>query len=90
MPSLQIRNVPEDLLNEIREEARKEHRSVTAQALVMISDAMENRKRKQRVEELLAKADEIRRTTKRTKNIPDSVEIIRQAREERLRNILGG
>ena len=40
MPSVQIRDVPEPLLRQLRTEARKQHRSLAQQALVLLANSL--------------------------------------------------
>jgi plasmid stability protein len=85
MSSLQIRNVPPVLLKKVRLIAAQEHRSINAQVLVLLSEAVAEKRTPAPVPELLKKAAEIRRAAKRAKNIRGSLELIHRARAERTR-----
>ena len=41
MASLTLKNIPDDLLDKLRDEARKQHRSLNKQALLMLSTSLE-------------------------------------------------
>ncbi len=41
MASLTLKNIPDDLLDRLRSEAKKEHRSLNKQALLLISTALD-------------------------------------------------
>ena len=40
MPSVQIRDVPEPLISRLRTEAKKQHRSLAQQALVLLANSL--------------------------------------------------
>lgn len=40
MPTLHVRNVPEDLYERIRERARRQNRSISAEVIVLLSRAL--------------------------------------------------
>jgi plasmid stability protein len=60
MPSLQIRNLPDDVYQALALRAERAHRSLTQQALVELRKAMEGdraRQRTQILEEILSSID---------------------------------
>lgn len=54
MPSLQIRDLPADLYNELLLDAKREHRSLTQQAVVELREARDRRTRDRRRDALRA------------------------------------
>ena len=83
MSSLQIRDVPADLLEKLRAISAKERRSVNAQALVMLAEAVRDKQARLTIAELIEKAGEIRRAANGRGKIPDSAQLIRKARAGR-------
>lgn len=47
MPSLTLKNIPDELMDELREVAEQEHRSITQQVLYMLEQALTGRKAEQ-------------------------------------------
>jgi len=80
MPSLQVRELPEQIYNKLQAQARKEHRSLPQQAIVTIAKGLtlgENHK-KRRAELLnyiLSNPIEMK-----GKNIPDPAKLVREDR----------
>jgi len=64
MPTLTIRNVPDDLHNRLKEKARRNRRSlnqeVIAELMGGVGDMADVLKKKERAEVLLAKIDQLR------------------------------
>jgi len=85
MASLQIRNVPTDVMEKLRRIAGKERRSINAQVLMLLADAVNEDQQRSTVKEILERAREIRSSAKRGRKIPGSLALIRKAREERIR-----
>ena len=78
MPTLQIRNVPEELYQMLKEKSREEHRSITQQALVELKNSLEKAKRDKSREYL----EELR--TAQVPTLPDEIDfelMIRQLRD---------
>ena len=78
MSTLQIRNVPEELYQMLKEKSREEHRSITQQALVELKNSLERAKRNKPREYL----EELR--TAQVPTLPDEIDfelIIRQLRD---------
>ena len=48
MPSLTLKNIPEELMDELREVAEQERRSITQQVLYMLEQAIARREAAQR------------------------------------------
>lgn len=85
MATLHIRNVPEALYQHLRKLAAEEHRSLNAQVITLLSRAVKGDPGKPAVKELLHHARQIRGSIPEVPGIPDSVELLRQGREERVR-----
>ena len=81
MPSVQIRDVPEPLLRRLRVEARKQHRSLAQQALVLLANSLnvelDPRQRRQQV--LSATVTEIREAAAGYE-LPDPGALVREDR----------
>ncbi len=78
MPTLQIRNVPEELYQMLKEKSCYEHRSITQQALVELKNSLEKGKRNISREYL----EELR--TAEVPTLPDEIDfelMIRQLRD---------
>ncbi|MCD6343762.1 MAG: hypothetical protein J7L76_08245 [Spirochaetaceae bacterium] len=78
MSTLQIRNVPEELYQMLKEKSREEHRSITQQALVELKNSLEKAKRDKSREYL----EELR--TAQVPTLPDEIDfelMIRQLRD---------
>ena len=80
MPNLQVRDLPENIYNQIKELAEKERRSITQQTIVLLEKALEiERENKERRKKLL---DQLVETDEEIKgDIPDPVPLIREDRE---------
>ena len=79
MPTLHVRNVPEDLYSEINAMAREQKRSLSAEVIALLERAVEPRRRK---EDQLALLDRMYRDrVKLPKGLPSIVDVIREGRE---------
>lgn len=80
MPTLHVRNVPEELYAQLQQVAEKENRSLTAEVIALLEDAVRQRQLYQSAEEILHR---VRRRSQKVK-LPtgwvDSVELIREDR----------
>jgi plasmid stability protein len=92
MPTLYIRNVPPEVYEALKARAKREGRSVNAEALVALEEVAERERGRVAVERFLALAEEISATL--PPDSPPAEEVIRQLREERdrelMRRIYGG
>jgi hypothetical protein len=88
MPSLTIREIPEPLMDKLRQAASEGRRSLNAQAVRWFEHAarqwMSERERVQLLEDIRASR---RATARRHGRGGDSVAIIRQMRDERAKSI---
>lgn len=81
MPSLQVRELPEQIYNKLKVEAQKEHRSFAQQAIITLAKGLgiSDKPVKRRVEILkYIKEDPILSSIK---NVPDPIDFIREDRE---------
>jgi hypothetical protein len=79
MPTLQVRELPEDVYNQLSYLAEKEHRSLAQQTVVLLKEGIRSKlKAKERRRLLLEKAHELELSAV---DLPDLVVLIREDRE---------
>jgi len=82
MPSLQVRDLPEHLYQEIVQLAEADRRSITQETIVLLEKALniekENKKRRQ---QLLKKIQEETSQENKDEEILDPVKLVREDRE---------
>jgi len=79
MPSLQVRDLPEDIYLQLNYLAKKEHRSLAQETVVLLKESIESRLGNQeRRKKILAK---IRELNIDGRKFPDPVQSIREDRE---------
>ena len=78
MPTLHVRSVPEDLYQEIQELAEARSRSLSAQVVIMLTQALEDEKSRQTQVKALASIR--RRRFSAPKKAPSSLELLREDR----------
>ena len=84
MPSLTIRNISKDVIEQIRETASEEHRSVNAQVLHWLERAVQERLRQEELDQLGREIRVMRDATFRRHGIgSDSARLLRKMRDER-------
>jgi plasmid stability protein len=86
MPTLYIRNVPPEVYEALKARAKREGRSVNAEALVALEEIAEQERGRDAVDRFLALGEEIRK--KLPRDAPSAEEIIRQMREERTEHLI--
>ncbi len=80
MATLYVRNFPDDLYEKLRDLAKANHRSLSAQVIVLIEEALKHEElREQRLQALDNMAR--RRATLEPSSGPDSLEDIREGRD---------
>jgi plasmid stability protein len=84
MPPLHIRNVPADTVKRLKRRAKKNGRSLNAEIIEALEASVEEERRRAQVAKRL---EELRAEFVLPKGGPDAVELIRQGREERAREI---
>ena len=79
MPTLQVRDLPDDLYSQLSYLAQKEHRSLTQETIVLLREGIEakmgNKERRRKTLEQMS-ALEIDR-----KDLPDPVTLVREDRD---------
>ncbi|MBN8707155.1 MAG: hypothetical protein J0L62_14890 [Bacteroidetes bacterium] len=81
MPTLQVRDLPEDIYRKLSYLAEKEHRSLAQEAIVLLKEGLENKlSNKGRRKRIL---DEFAGLGIDTRNLPDPAELIREDRDNR-------
>ena len=79
MPTLQVRDLPDDVYNQITYLAEKEHRSLTQETIILLKEGITRRiGDKERRRKLLEKMSDLRIDGSK---YPDPVELIREDRE---------
>ena len=79
MPTLHVRNVPEQLYERIREQAEQQNRSMSAEVIVLLNKALAQEELSQA--ELLAKIRRRRFFRPADQGAPTSTTLLRQDRE---------
>lgn len=79
MPTLQVRDLPEDLYNQMSYLAEKEHRSLTQETIVLLKESIE--KRIGNIERRRIVLEKIGRLEIDGSIFPDPVELIREDRD---------
>jgi len=95
MPILHVRNVPEDLYERIRRRAAEEKRSISAEVITLLEAGLQERqpwpgterpndpRSTEELKDYYRRLDEFRERTRDKWGDEDSVDIIREGREER-------
>lgn len=78
MATLHVRSVPEDLYERLQKLAQTQNRSLSAQVIILLSQALQEEESRKRQSKLLA--DIRRRRFVLPRNAPDSVELLREDR----------
>jgi plasmid stability protein len=78
MATLHVRSVPEDLYERLQKLAQTQNRSLSAQVITLLSQALQEEESRKRQSKLLA--DIRRRRVVLPSNAPDSVELLREDR----------
>jgi antitoxin FitA len=76
MQTLHVRSVPDELYNRLRELAQAKQRSISAQVILLLDQALEDEARRQEQTQVLA--DIRRRRFTPPPTAPDSLEMVRQ------------
>ena len=80
MATLHVRNVPDELHERIRSLASERKRSLSAQVLVMLDDALRRERHRATFTEIVEQMRRDRHEYPKGKGIPDSVELLREDR----------
>lgn len=79
MATLHVRNVPEEIYQRLRDKAEASNRSLSAEVVVLLRDALEGGKTSQR--DLLAQIRQRRSFRPADVGAPDSTTLLREDRE---------
>jgi len=80
MPTLYVRNFPEDLYRKVRSLAAKRRRSMAAEVVVLVENALEGEAIRERRSETLRNIVERRKTQKPAAGDADSLTLLREDR----------
>ncbi len=83
MPTLYLRDVPERVVAELRRRAAESRRSLSAEAVVIIEEAIEAAARRDRALMALRELADIRAQDTWRPGDPTASDLIREARQER-------
>lgn len=84
MPNLTVRNIPKSVYAALKQDAKRHHRSLNAEILAMLEDKAEMARRRASAARAMDEIDILREEIARKyPNQPDSVDLIREIREER-------
>lgn len=78
MNTLHVRSVPDDLYNRLQKLANAKNRSLSAQVITMLAQAVENEERRKKQTKTLASIQRRRFTA--PKNAPASLELLKEDR----------
>jgi plasmid stability protein len=76
MPTLHVRNVPDDLYEHIRQQAQRTNRSISAQVITLLSRAVVGGSQQELLEQICRR----RFFNPRTSKAPDSTALLREDR----------
>jgi plasmid stability protein len=78
MNTLHVRSVPDDLYERLQQLAHSRNRSLSAQVITMLAQAVEDEERRKKQAKILTSIQ--RRRFKAPKNAPSSLELLREDR----------
>ena len=78
MNTLHVRSVPDDLHKRLQQLAHSKNRSLSAQVITMLAQAVENEERRKKQTKILTSIQ--RRRFKAPQNAPSSLELLREER----------
>ena len=78
MNTLHVRSVPDDLHKQLQQLAHSKNRSLSAQVITMLAQAVENEERRKKQTKILTSIQ--RRRFKAPQNAPSSLELLREDR----------
>lgn len=78
MNTLHVRRVPDDLYNRLQQLAKARNRSLSAQVITMLAQAVEEEERRRKQTKTLASIQ--RRRFKAPKNAPSTLDLLREDR----------
>ena len=78
MNTLHVRSVPDDLYNRLQQLAKSRNRSLSAQVITMLAQAVEDEERRKKQTKTLASIQ--RRRFKAPRNAPSTLDLLREDR----------
>jgi plasmid stability protein len=81
MPSLQIRDLPEDIYRKLVRQAEKEHRSLSQEAVVVLARCLGGYNAQERRREILRRVLAKPQISTEDAKLPDPAELLREDRE---------
>ncbi|MHB8652564.1 MAG: FitA-like ribbon-helix-helix domain-containing protein [Terriglobia bacterium] len=84
MPNLTVREIPKDIYKRLKENARRNQRSLNAEIVAILNDEDGWIRRRREIAAVLPELDKARaELARKYPNAPDSVELIREDRDSR-------
>ncbi|HEV2416838.1 MAG TPA: Arc family DNA-binding protein [Terriglobia bacterium] len=84
MPNTMLRNIPDRIYKWLQGEARRNHRSLNSEILAILSDEDSWAIRRLEIDSVMSELRPLRKRIRRKyPNAPDSVELLREIRNER-------
>jgi plasmid stability protein len=84
MPNLTVGEIPKDIYKRLKENARRNHRSLNAEIVAILNDEDGWIRRRREIAAVLPDLDQARtELASKYPNAPDSVELIREDRDSR-------
>jgi plasmid stability protein len=84
VPNVIVRNIPEDAYAVLKQDAKRNHRSLNAEILAMLRDKADIARRRKRAAAAMKRLDVLQAQIAREfPNQPSSVELIREDRDSR-------
>lgn len=80
MATLHVRNIPDDVYSQIQTLAQTRNRSLSAEVLVLLQNALQQEQIRQKQAKLLETVRRRRYTYPKNKRVPDSVKLLREDR----------
>ena len=81
MAILHVRNFPDQVYAELQQLALARNRSISAEAIILIQEALRREQLRQKQAQLLAEIRRRRFTYPKHKHVPDSIKLLREDRE---------
>jgi plasmid stability protein len=84
VPNVMVRNIPKDAYAVLKQDAKRNHRSLNAEILAILRDKADMARRRARAAEAMKRLDVLQAQIARDyPNQPSSVELIREDRDSR-------
>ena len=80
MPTLHVRDIPDALYDQLRQLAKAQNRSLSAEVIMLLTDALEREQRRGAQRDVLRDAARLRTRLAGNGDRPDSTELLREDR----------